>query len=178
MNMSIEQWPVKLRPMAEADLEKIVAWNRDTEVMYWYDGSQSRQVEEIQNHYLTAMREANCWIIESQDVAIGECRLCRGCPPVPEMVEQFAGLNVAFIELMIGEKGYWGQGIGTKVICLLTEYAINNGIDVVTAFDINDYNSRSIRAFESVGYQRFMQSPAGIVHMVLLKDDFTKKGIS
>ena len=79
---------------------------------------------------------------------------------------------------MIGEKGYWGQGIGTKVIYLLTEYAINNGVDVVTAFDINDYNSRSIRAFESVGYQRFMQSSAGVVHMVLLKDDFTNTGIS
>ena len=94
------------------------------------------------------------------------------------MVEQFGEVNVGFIELMIGEKGYWGQGIGTRVIYLLTEYAINNGIDVVTAFDINDYNSRSIRAFESVGYQKFMQSPAGVVHMVLAKDDFNRKGIS
>ena len=174
----IEQWPIKLRPMGTNDLEKIVAWNQDTEVMYWYDGSKGRRTEAIQDHYLTAMQAGSCWIIEFKDVAVGECRLYQGCPPVPEMEERLAGVKVSFFELMIGEKDYWGQGIGAKVIQLLTQHALSTGSDVVTAFDINSYNHRCIRAFESVGYQRLVQSPvdiaAGVVHMVLEQERSTR----
>jgi len=55
---------------------------------------------------------------------------------------------------MIGEKEYWGQGIGTEVIRVLTEFGfLKQGADMIFGAGIPDYNPRSLRAFQKVGFK-------------------------
>jgi len=54
---------------------------------------------------------------------------------------------------MIGEKEYWGQGIGTETIRLLTEFGfVREGAKVIFGL-VGDYNARSQAAFRKVGYE-------------------------
>ncbi len=55
---------------------------------------------------------------------------------------------------MIGDKEYWGQGIGTAAIRLLTEFGFTQqGADAIFGCFVSDYNPRSRRAFQRVGYE-------------------------
>ncbi|MCB0111751.1 MAG: GNAT family N-acetyltransferase, partial [Caldilineaceae bacterium] len=57
------------------------------------------------------------------------------------------------IDLMIGEKALWGQGLGTEIIGLLCHFAFTQvGVDAVFGCDIADYNPRSLRAFQRNGF--------------------------
>ena len=55
---------------------------------------------------------------------------------------------------MIGEKGFWGQGIGTETIRLLTQFGFTEqSADALFGCFVAGNNPRSYRAFQRVGYQ-------------------------
>jgi RimJ/RimL family protein N-acetyltransferase len=65
------------------------------------------------------------------------------------VLKEYPGFDVRRIDLVIGEKALWGQGLGTEVIQLLMDYAFQQlGVDYLYEPDIADYNIRSQRAFE------------------------------
>ena len=54
---------------------------------------------------------------------------------------------------MIGEKHMWGQGYGSDTISVLTRFGFEDeGVDLIFACGVADYNPRSRRAFEKIGY--------------------------
>ena len=60
----------------------------------------------------------------------------------------------ADIGLIIGDKNYWGKGIATKSINLVSEYAFNNlNLRKVLA-GVYEENIGSIRAFEKCGFKK------------------------
>ena len=68
------------------------------------------------------------------------------------------------IDLMIGEKAFWGQGWGTRIIRLLTDYGFERcEAGAVFGVGVADYNPRSRRAFEKNGYavDQTIPQPAG-----------------
>ena len=57
------------------------------------------------------------------------------------------------IDLMIGEKALWGQGLGTEVIRLLSTFAFEEEkADRVFGCDVADYNPASLKSFQKAGY--------------------------
>ncbi len=89
-------------------------------------------------------------------------------------------LDCRRIDLTIGEKQHWGQGIGTKVVRLLTEFGfLKEKVDVIYEPGIADYNARSLKAFERVGYElisRIKEEPGSKANytydLVLTKEKF------
>ncbi|MHC5033963.1 MAG: GNAT family N-acetyltransferase, partial [Planctomycetota bacterium] len=64
------------------------------------------------------------------------------------------------IDLMIGTKGFWGRGLGTRAIRLLVELAFGREkADAVFACGVGDHNPRSRRAFEKVGFEVYASIP-------------------
>lgn len=57
--------------------------------------------------------------------------------------------------IVIGDKKYWGLGIGKKVILKLLDRAKELGYKSITIPEIYDYNNRSKRLFKSVGFKEF-----------------------
>jgi RimJ/RimL family protein N-acetyltransferase len=58
----------------------------------------------------------------------------------------------SWIGIGIGERGYWGKGIGTEVMRIIARYAFEElGLYRLT-LNVFAYNTRAIRAYEKVGF--------------------------
>lgn len=145
--------PLILRPMTEADWALLLAWNSDAAVLYYADDNDvsAYDLQTVQAIYRSVSQTAFCFIAEYEGAAIGECWLQR--MNLPRILEQYPTLDCRRIDLMIGEKQLWGQGLGTQMIRILTRFGFEvEGADMIFGL-VSDYNVRSRRAFERVGYQ-------------------------
>jgi len=143
-----------LRPMTEDDWFLLYRWNDDPEVLYYAEGDdvRSRTPEEVHRIYRGVSRAAFMFIMEYNGVPIGECWLQR--MNLPRILDRHPGLDLRRIDLAIGEKNMWEHGIGTRAIWLLTAFGFDReGADCIYGCDVADYNPRSRRAFERVGYE-------------------------
>lgn len=156
---------VRLRPMTEDDWPVLLRWNSDPEVLFYSedDDVEPRNLEEVQNIYRSISQNAWCFIIEYQGQPIGECWLQR--MNLARIIAEYPSFDVRRIDLMIGEKTLWNQGVGTEVIRLLTGLAFEQeSADYIFAVDVADYNLGSRRAFEKNDFRliaRHRQPPGG-----------------
>lgn len=145
---------VTLRPMTEEDWHMLLKWNQDPEVLYYSEGADvsGYSLEDVQGIYRSTSRTAFCFIIEADGKPVGECWLQK--MNLDQIREKYPGEDSRRIDLMIGEKEYWGKGIGTEVIRLLTEFGfVEQEADIIFGCHIADYNPRSLNAFRKAGYQ-------------------------
>ena len=63
--------------------------------------------------------------------------------------------------IVIGDPAYRGKGIGRKVISALIERGKSLGYDHLAVGEIYDWNERSRRCFESVGFVAYEKSEKG-----------------
>lgn len=145
---------VVLRPMIEDDWDLLLQWNSDPEVLYYTEGDDvsAYSLEQVQQIYRGVSQRAFCFIIQFEGQAIGECWLQE--MNLERVLRRHPGQDCRRIDLMIGDKAFWGRGIGTQVIRLLTDFAFERaGADRVFGCDIADYNVASLKAFQKAGYR-------------------------
>jgi RimJ/RimL family protein N-acetyltransferase len=155
---------VVLRPMTENDWNVLLKWNRDPEVLYFAEGDDvsSYSLEQVQEIYRGVSQTAFCFIAEVDGQPIGECWLQR--MNLQRILQKYPGVDCRRIDLMIGEKAFWGHGLGSEMIHLLATFAfMNEKADLVFGCGIADYNLRSLRAFQKAGFQvaETMREPPG-----------------
>ena len=92
-----------------------------------------------------------CFAVEADGETIGECWLQK--MNLPQVQAMYAdGTDVRRIDMSIGEKSWWGKGIGTLMIGMLADYAFDvEKADVLHCF-CEDYNIRSRRVWEKNGF--------------------------
>ena len=145
---------IRLRPMMDSDWDLLLKWNNDPEVLYYAEGDDitSYTLKDIKSLYCSVCARATCFIIEADGVPIGECWLQE--MNIERVIESYPDMDVRRIDLVIGEKDHWKKGIGTTVICMLTEFGFDQEkADLIFEPGIADYNPRSLRAFQKVGYE-------------------------
>ncbi|HEY41696.1 MAG TPA: GNAT family N-acetyltransferase [Dehalococcoidia bacterium] len=155
---------IVLRPLTEGDWDILLKWNNDPEVLYFAEGDdvESRDLEQIRNIYRGISQNAFCFIIEFENTAIGECWLQE--MNLECILEKYPGKDCRRIDLIIGEKRLWGQGLGTDVIRTLTRFGFEHErSDVIFGIDIGDHNPRSLKAFQKAGYRIItkIEEPSG-----------------
>jgi RimJ/RimL family protein N-acetyltransferase len=95
-------------------------------------------------------QNALCFIAEVNGLFIGNFWLQK--MNMPEISALYPGLDVRRIDAEIGEKAYWGKGIGTEVMRMLIEFAFCvENVDVLHCFSA-DYNLRSQKLFQKLGF--------------------------
>ncbi len=145
---------ITLRPLTEDDWDILLRWNNDPEVLFYADSGYvtSYTLEKTRRIYRGVSQKAFIFIIEYNGVPIGECWLQK--MNLEWILEKFPGKDIRRIDLMIGEKDFWGKGVGTVAIRLLTEFGlIDEKVDLIFGCSIADYNPRSLKAFQKVGYR-------------------------
>ena len=145
---------VVLRPLTENDWGLLGRWNSDPEVLWFSEGDdvQSYRLEEVQAIYREVSQTAFCFIIEVAGEPIGECWLQE--MNLDRILCQHPSEDCRRIDLMIGQKGMWGQGYGTETIGVLTAFGFEReDADLLFGCGIADYNPRSLKAFLRNGYQ-------------------------
>jgi len=145
---------IRLRPMTEGDWRVLAKWNSDPEVLYYAeeDDVTAYTLGQVQALYRSVCQNAICFIIEADGKPIGEGWLQK--MNLEWVHAKYPGLDCRRIDLAIGDKQYWGQGIGTEVIRLLTAFGfLEQKADVIYEPGIADHNVRSLQAFQKVGYE-------------------------
>lgn len=133
---------ILLRPLSDEYLPYVYKWNSDSEVLYWSEGEdvKSYPPEVVQQIYGGISQNNLCFVIEVNSEIIGECWLQK--MNLPDVQKMYAdNIDVRRIDMLIGEKSYWGRGIGTLFVGMLAEYAFCvEKVDVLHCF-CEDYNT-------------------------------------
>lgn len=151
---------ITLRPMTDNDIESILLkWNNDSEVLYWAEGDDiaAHDLETIKYIYGKSSNSGFCFVIEYEDIAIGECWLQK--MNLEHILAEYPGLDMRRIDIMIGEKGYWGRGIGTKVVKMLTKFGFESQNADMIFYMPMDFNTRSCKLAERLGYKLVSKTP-------------------
>ena len=75
------------------------------------------------------------------------------------VLSRYPGLDCRRVDLSIGEKEYWNQGIGTAVIRALTNFGFTSESADVLCGMVYSHNPRSRRAFKKAGYRETSRWP-------------------
>ncbi len=153
-DITLKNQTITLRPMTENDWDILLKWNNTSQVLYYVEGDDvtSRDLDEIQAIYRSISQAALCFIIESSGKPIGECWLQK--MNLERILQKYPNTDCRRIDLMIGEMEFWGRGIGTEAIRLLTAFGFDQEhADYVFGCDVADYNLASQKAFQKAGYQ-------------------------
>jgi RimJ/RimL family protein N-acetyltransferase len=144
---------IVLRPLSEEDWPVLLRWNNDPEVLFFTEGDDvaGRSIEEVQGIWRSVATSAHCFMIEYEGTPVGECWLQR--MNIERLVHAFSGKDCRRIDLCIGEKGVWNQGIGARTIRLLTAFGFEEEqADAIFGL-VGGHNPRSRRAFEKAGFE-------------------------
>ena len=118
-------------------------------------------------------------MIEYAGRPIGECWLQE--MNLERILKRRPGQDCGRIDITIGEKDYWGRGIGTEAIRLLVEFGFRRAqADAIFGLDIVTHNSRSLRAFQKAGFEPYdavadapQEGPRRSFDLVLLRERYS-----
>jgi aminoglycoside 6'-N-acetyltransferase len=159
-NVTLRGERLALRPMTERDWDVLSKWDTDPEVVYYSEGDwvDGYDLETTQMIYRGVSQNAFNFIAELDGRPIGYCWL--QTMNLERVLSRLPGKDLRRIDLAIGEKELWGQGLGTEIIRTLTEFGFEREhADAIFGCSIGDYNPRSRRAFERNGYTLFIETP-------------------
>lgn len=130
-------------------------WNADPDVLYWTEGGEdivrSYDKRAVNKIYGDVSRNGHCFLVCLDDTPIGECWLQQ--MNIPEIKDQYPSMDVRRIDMAIGEKQYWGKGIGTHFVGMLVDFAFRvEGVDLLHCF-AEDYNLRSQKVWLKNGFK-------------------------
>lgn len=138
---------ITLRPIKKEDLELRVKWFSDPEVIKYLGSSirHSESIQELQEKWLKEYFENDRkrhFVILADDNPIGLI----GLNDI-DLNDKNAGLFIT-----IGEKDYWGKGIGAKALELIKAYAFDK-LDLHKIYlSVYAANAGAIRLYEKCGY--------------------------
>lgn len=146
----LETDDIYLRKISISDCnENYLNWMNDSEVNKYLESRFTSHSINSLKDFVNSMNNSENNVLfaiidKSSDKHIGNIKLGNIHP-----VHKYADIG-----LIIGDKNYWGKGIGTKSIQLVTEHAFDNlNLRKVLA-GVYEYNIGSIRAFEKCGFKR------------------------
>ena len=150
-----DEYKIILYPLSDEHLPYLYKWNADPEVLYWTEGGEdivrSYSSETVHQIFGGISKDNLCFAVGVNGDIIGECWLQK--MNLPDVKRMYAdGSDIRRIDMAIGEKEYWGKGIGTLFVGMIVEYAFNiEKVDVLHCFS-EDYNVRSRRVWEKNGF--------------------------
>ncbi|MFN0049817.1 MAG: GNAT family N-acetyltransferase [Cytophagales bacterium] len=138
-----------LAPVRVEDAEKYFEWLNDLEVSVNLRTYSQQIPFEIDKEYLEkfAKNQTEDYLFgiisKDTDTLIGNCALMN-----PDFINRNAELGV-----FVGDKNFWGKGIGTEATLLLLDFGFNvlNLHNIWLSFF--DFNTKSKRIYEKCGFQ-------------------------
>ncbi len=135
---------INLRKIKSSDKNYFAKWWRDKELLKVTSGILKLISDEEVDKYFQAMlnsKDAYNFIILADGKIIGHISLAKRRNDWRET------------QIVIGEKKYWGKGIGKKAIKLLIRKAKKVGISKIY-LEVRPTNLRAIRTYEQCGFQK------------------------
>lgn len=133
------------------------SWLNDPEVNKYLETHES-SIDDLKKYILKQVQDPNSLFVGIYDKGTGKHIGNTKLEPI-----DWKRKNAVF-GILIGDKSYWGKGIGTEATKLIINYAFENmGIDTVELGVIST-NIPAIRAYEKSGFERVSLVKEGIKH--------------
>ena len=146
--MNFENFRVYLRAIESDDYKTTIKWHNDNEIWNMVGGTK----------YFVSMEYEKKWIEDAiwnkDQIKLGICvkennELIGFC----SLIKMDLANGSAEISIMIGDNQYWGKGLGSEAILLLSDFAFSErGFNRIWAL-ILENNIASRRMFEKCGYK-------------------------
>lgn len=134
-----------LRSLATEDVDSLLKWSNDIEIKKYFDSPKPHNREQIEIMLKGAGNQILLGIVaKAEDRLIGYTQLS----------------NINYIDsnamyaVLIGEKDYWGHGLGTEITRLMVDYAFNILNLNKVWLNVNAPNAGAVRAYEKAGFTR------------------------
>ena len=139
--------------MTEDDWEILHKWNSDPEVLFYSDGNaDGYSMEMVKRIYHGVCEHAFCFMIEYEGRAIGETYLQE--MNLERILKKLPGKDLRRIDIMIGEKEFWGKGIGTEAVRILVDFGFaEERADAIFGCGVVESNVRSFKMFQRLGFE-------------------------
>ena len=135
---------VHLRKIKLADINYFAKWWRDKELLKLTSGIlkfiSDQEVDKYFQAILNNKKDYNFMVIANRKT-IGHISLVK------------RQNNWHETQIVIGEKKYWGKGLGSKAIKILIKKAKKNGITKIY-LEVRPINLRAIMAYEQCGFKK------------------------
>ena len=112
------------------------------------EGEQERIEDIIKNE------DEYSWMIECEGRVIGN--VCINC--IAEKTKEF-GRRAGNLTVLIGDRAYWGKGIGTKVCAVVLDWAFSDGGFETMAARALQENTASIKTMQKLGFAEIGMEP-------------------
>lgn len=177
--MLFESSRLKLRKMTPDDVELYHKWRNDIEVMKstnpFLDVYSKEATKEFVNHVILASHNAKSYIIveKESEMPIGVASLIN---------IDYKNRNAECI-IDIGEKEYWGKGLGSEGLILLLDYAFYEMNLHRVSLRVFSFNGWAIRMYTKLGFKQEGNSRQSlfrdgkwydIIHMGILQNEYFK----
>lgn len=139
----LEGEKVRLRPVAEEDIPRLLEWDNDGEIVRWA-GKKYESDEDARQWHLRTSLQRRTFAIELLDGRlIGEI----------EVLNISWRLRTGEVRIYIGEKGLWDRGLGEDAVKTLVA-----GLFAATTLQelflrVDEQNGRAKRCYQKVGFR-------------------------
>lgn len=134
---------INLRKLDSNDLKYFAKWWRDKELIRLTSGNfKPLSDNEIKNQVKEMVEDSNSWhwMIQSDDKIIGHINLNK------------SDNEKAELQIVIGEKEFWGQGIGQQASTQAIQKAKNLGFKTIY-IEVRPENFRAINLYQRLGFK-------------------------
>jgi aminoglycoside 6'-N-acetyltransferase len=161
--------------MEPADLRLVYEWLQRPHVKRWWRDRET--YEEVVEHYLPSIEGTDptdlyLALLYEEPVSFVQTGLVSDYPEYAALVG--VGQAVAGVDLLIGDEGLTGQGIGTEILRQFVEEVIFAGPTTIGCVaDPDASNVASLRAFEKAGFRvvkEFVDPEDGELHALVRRD--------
>lgn len=133
-----------LQKLKAGDYPHFLRWWRDDELMGLTSGDHAPMGdEEIQKQVAKMASDKNVrhWLIEVDDKIVGHINLNK------------INSKTAELQIVIGEKEYWGKGIGFEAIIKVLDQAKSFGYKKILV-EVRPDNIRAINLYQKAGFEK------------------------
>lgn len=158
---------IKLRKIKKTDLPYFIKWWKDKELIKLTSGRYEKDDNILKGYFLDMLRSIkdHHFIIISNRELIGNISLSDKSKGIFE------------IHIIIGEKQYWGKGIGTMAIKEALNIAFNKLKYYKVYLEVRPDNERAINAYKNCGFKKkgLKKYPKNKFMPIVLKMTLDKK---
>ncbi|HBF39395.1 MAG TPA: hypothetical protein DDW50_19005 [Firmicutes bacterium] len=143
---------IRLRPLQKSDLSKMVLWNIDAELQNFVDCTLPDNLFHLERWYHENVPDRHYQIFAIETVEgclIGDMELDHICWSKRETE----------LRIRIGEKEFWGKGLGTEAVSLVLNYMFQAKNFFRVYLRVYDFNQRAIHCYLKNGFR-----PIGLLH--------------
>ncbi|MGE8203868.1 GNAT family N-acetyltransferase [Heyndrickxia sp. NPDC080065] len=175
--MMFESPKIMMRKMRSDDTEIYHVWRNDMEVMHssnpFLDTYDIEETKDFVNHIILGSSSSKSYIImdKESDTPIG----------ITSLINIDYKNRQAECIIDIGEKSYWGKGIGTEALTLLLNYAFLEMNLHRVSLRVFSFNDKAINLYKRLGFKHEGTSRQSlyrngawhdIIHMGILQDEW------